>query len=487
LLQKELQLRELNISRQELQTILTYTHEGVQLVDAQGIVRYVNHAFTKITGITAKDRIGTSIFQVSPDGALARVLKTKQHVLKWRNKVQNTGVEVISNAAPIYVNDQLIGAIATFQNVTELMQLSQQLQERDDEIKDLHEQLRDVHSARYTFADIIGQSASVQEAITLAKKAAKTGSTVLITGESGTGKELFAHAIHQASSRRHQPFIVVNCAAIPETLLESELFGYEKGAFSQATRKKLGKIEMANGGTLFLDEIGDMSPALQAKLLRVLQTRQFERVGGLHTIEVNVRFIAATNRNLEQRIRDQQFREDLYYRLHVLRLEIPPLRHRLPDLPQLIEVLTKRIGRRIGVGPKRLSAEAAAMLSDYHWPGNIRELENFLERVMNESTTDYIPDSLVYQHLQRLVLPAGSGAAADSAKQRNINPLPETDTVPLKMLERQAIMHALARYGTSVIGKKRAARALGISLATLYNKLKDHRLNEEKGERHADR
>jgi PAS domain S-box-containing protein len=296
-------LRELHVSRQEMQTILTYSHEGVQLVDAQGIVRYVNPAFTKITGIAADQRVGRNIFEVSPQGALAKTLQSRKPVLQWRNKVKGTTVEVISNAAPFYVDGKMAGAVTTFQNITEMLELSQRLQERDSEIMQLHAQLQEVHSARYSFDDIIGESPAIREAIALAKKAAETSSTILITGESGTGKELFAHAIHGASNPQ-KPFVAVNCAAIPETLLESELFGHEKGAFTHAAQKKLGKVEVAHGGTLFLDEIGDMSPSLQAKLLRVLQSKQLERVGGIKPINVQVRIMAATNRNLEQMVQE---------------------------------------------------------------------------------------------------------------------------------------------------------------------------------------
>lgn len=480
LLENEQRLQQLLTSREELQTILTYSHEGVQLVDADGIIRYVNPAFTKITKIPAEERIGRSIFEVSPDGALAQTLRTKAPVLQWRNRVEGSGVEVISNAAPIYSEGKLTGAVTTFQNITELLDLSRKLQQRDKEIAQLHMQIRDAHPARFSFSDIVAESEAIQEVIHMAKTAAKTGSTVLITGESGTGKELFAHAIHQASERRLMPFVIVNCAAIPETLLESELFGHEKGAFTQATHMKRGKLELANGGTLFLDEIGDMSPPLQAKLLRFLQTRRFERIGGLHPIEVDVRIIAATNRKLEQLIATNTFREDLYYRLNVIRLEIPPLRKRLQDLAPLASVLMERIGRRIGVQTRGISNKAIAMLAEYHWPGNIRELENVLERLMNESQSGVIPDSLVLHHIRRLT------CSQPVTEEAGLSDFREQVVTPLRLLEKRAILQALQYFGSTVEGKKRAASALGISLATLYNKLRDYQIPTEKEDSRAE-
>ncbi len=472
LVEKTLDLTALSKSEQLFQTISKYSHEGIQFVDAQGIVQYVNPSFSRITNVSPEERIGKSIFDVSPNGALAQVLKTRAPVIGWKSTSHGSNVETISNAAPITVEGEFRGAVTTFQDITEIKHLSMQLQQRDVEISSLHDHLRQVHIPRYTFQDIIGESKSIQRTIEIAKKAARTRSTVLITGESGTGKELFAHAIHASSSFHQKPFVAVNCAAIPASLLESELFGYEKGAFTHATKQKIGKIELANEGTLFLDEVGDMSPQLQAKLLRVLQSKEFERVGGLATIKVNVRIIAATNHNLQQLVEEGAFREDLYYRLHVIRLETPPLRDRIQDLPALVQALMDRISSRLGLSPMALTNKGTGLLSDYHWPGNIRELENVLERLMNESTSSVIPDSLVRMHMNKLL---GTLAASQQAGQAAPS---GTDILPLRVMEREHINRALSTYGTSLAGKKKAANSLGISIATLYNKIKEYRLQE---------
>ncbi|MED4583160.1 sigma-54 interaction domain-containing protein [Brevibacillus choshinensis] len=469
---KTLALQELSENEQLFQTISKYSHEGIQFVDAEGIVQYVNPSFSRITNVFPEERIGKSIFDVSPNGALVQVLKKKAPVIGWKSTSQGSNVETISNAAPIFVEGELRGAVTTFQDITEIKHLSMQLQERDQEISSLYDHLSHVHIPHYSFQDIIGESNIIQRTIEVAKKAARTRSTVLITGESGTGKELFAHAIHASSAFHQKPFVAVNCAAIPATLLESELFGFEKGAFTHATKQKIGKVELANEGTLFLDEIGDMSPPLQAKLLRVLQSKEFERVGGLQTIKVNVRVIAATNRQLQNLVEEGKFREDLYYRLHVIRLETPPLRERIQDLPFLVQVLMDRISRRIGLSPMTLTNKGTGLLTDYHWPGNIRELENFLERLMNESTSSVIPDSLVRLHMSKLL-----GTSTPFKGERQVI-LSSSDILPLRVIERDQISKALAHFGTSLEGKKQAANCLGISIATLYNKIREYRLND---------
>lgn len=465
-----LELQSSSKDKQLFQTIFKYSHEGIQLVDASGIIQYVNPSFSRITNIPPEERLGKSIYEVSPDGALVQVLQTKTPVIGWKSTGHGSVVEAISNAAPIFVEGTLVGAVTTFQDITEIKHLSLQLRDREQKISDLHDQLSHAHAPSYSFRDIIGESQSIAKTVETARKAARTRSTVLITGESGTGKELFAHSIHAESPFHQMPFVVVNCAAIPAELLESELFGYEKGAFTHAIKQKIGKFELANEGTLFLDEIGDMSIHLQAKLLRVLQSKEIERIGGLKTIKVNVRVIAATNRHLLDLVSEGKFREDLYYRLNVVRLEIPPLQRRIEDLPALVQILMKRISRRTGLNPMTLTNKGSAFLADHHWPGNIRELENFLERLMNESSASVIPDSLVHLHISKLL---GTTPVQTEA-------LPSADTgtpiLPLRTLEREHIRKALELFGTTLDGKKKAARSLGISVATLYNKIKTYHL-----------
>lgn len=273
-----------------------------------------------------------------------------------------------------------------------------------------------------------------------------------------------AHSIHTESNFNEQPFVTVNCAAIPEGLLESELFGYEKGAFTHALKQKAGKIELADGGTLFLDEIGDMELSLQAKMLRVLQEKEFERIGGLKKIHVDFRIIAATNADLEKLVSEGKFREDLYYRFNVIRLEAPPLRKRKKDIPLLVQKLLNRIGQKIGFNPMELTETRISYLLEHEWPGNIRELENFLERLMNESTSSVIPDSLVKKHMQR---------TQAASLRRNDKNSKTPSLLTLKEMEKDYIQQTLDYYGNTVEGKQKTADTLGISISTLYNKIRE--------------
>ena len=278
---------------------------------------------------------------------------------------------------------------------------------------------------------------------------------MLITGESGTGKELFAHAIHGRSHRATAPFIRVNCPAIPSTLLESELFGYEKGAFTGAQKSKPGKFELAQSGSIFLDEIGDLDIVLQAKLLRVLQEHEIERLGSTKTIRLDVRVIAATNQELMDQIHQGRFRKDLYYRLNVIHIQIPPLRQRRSDIPLLLEWMLKKNDR--SGPPCSISKSALKVFLDYDWPGNVRELESTVERLLL-----YREDSVISQK-----------DALYALGDRDISPSPaDFDGMSLAQMESMMIQRALVRHGASLEGKKQAAKELGISLSTLYEKLR---------------
>nr|WP_202820124.1 sigma 54-interacting transcriptional regulator [Calderihabitans maritimus] len=460
ILQEKEQLLETKKLKGELSAILNSVQEAIEVADNNGVIKYVNPAFTRVTGIPEANRIGKNIFEVSPHGALAQCLTTQQKVVGHRTKVGGSGVEVISNAAPIVVDGEIEGAVVVFQPITDILKLMEELQKSNTIIENLYASIGQITGSKYTFDDLIGVSKSFKATLEMAKKAAKSDSTVLIIGESGTGKELYAHAIHHASNRRNKPFIKVNCAAIPESLLESEFFGHEKGAFTGAVRTKLGKFELANGGTLFLDEIGDMNLFLQAKLLRVLQDMEFERVGGTQTIKVDVRVVAATNRDLKALVRKGAFREDLYYRLNVVELYIPPLRERKEDIPPLIEHLIVKFNRKLGKRVRGISPEAIQLLVNYHWPGNVRELENVIERAMVTAEDDI----LSHKHLSQYI---GQFETLGSTQY--------VEVMPLDKMEQLMLKAALARYGESLEGKKKAAQALNISLATLYNKLKKYK------------
>ncbi len=317
--------------------------------------------------------------------------------------------------------------------------------------------LRKRLNRHYHHHDVITKSVRMQEILALASEISSLRSTVLIRGESGTGKELVARAIHYSGDRAPKPFITVSCAALTETLLESELFGYEKGAFTGAGNQTRGKFELAQSGTIFLDEIGDISPKLQADLLRVLQERCFYRVGGGEEVRVDARVIAATNKDLEQLVKDGKFRDDLYYRLNVIEIRIPPLRDRREDIPLLAEHFAEHIAHELGKEAPAVSAGALKVLMDYDWPGNVRELENAIERAIITSHNGTLQES-DFSSLQRNAGPNGAWQVPD---------------VPLAELERQAIMAALERKSGNV---KEAAAALGIDRSTLYDKLKRYEI-----------
>ncbi len=324
------------------------------------------------------------------------------------------------------------------------------------------------------YGEIIGKSRAMRQVFSLIEKVADTDSTILILGESGTGKELVARAIHQASHRREGPFIPVNCGAIPEELLESELFGHEKGAFTGAIKTRVGRFELAHGGTIFLDEVSEMSPKLQVKLLRVLQERTFERVGGTRSIQVDIRVIAATNRDLEKEVREGRFREDLYYRLNVIPIKLPPLRERREDIPLLIEHFLKRFAKRKNREVMSISKEALECLMRHDWPGNVRELENVIERMVILSngetlTLEDVPEYILGQ--------AGSSPLVNvddfDIPEEGIN-LPRM----VSEFEKRLILKALEKTGWV---KNRAAKLLNINRTTLIEKMKKQKIMNPPG------
>ncbi|HJZ87221.1 MAG TPA: sigma-54 dependent transcriptional regulator [Polyangia bacterium] len=324
-----------------------------------------------------------------------------------------------------------------------------------------NEYLRGEESARY--GDLVGGSLAMQQVFQTLSKVAPTDSSVLVCGESGTGKELVARAIHQRSRRVHGPFIKVNCGALTETLLESELFGHEKGSFTGAVKRKLGRFELADGGTLFLDEIGDISPAVQLKLLRVLQEKEFERVGGETTLKVDVRVVSATNKDLKAEVAANRFREDLYYRLHVVPITIPPLRERRDDIVLLSGHFIAKLGPRTNPRVRSIDDEALARLLAYRWPGNVRELENALEQALVFADGDAIGVAALPPFLK------GESGEGKLEIPRGEMSLPEI----LEDLERQLILKA---YEKAKGVKTETARLLGIKTSALYYKLEKYKI-----------
>jgi DNA-binding NtrC family response regulator len=329
-------------------------------------------------------------------------------------------------------------------------------------LKRENRQLKKQLHRRYGFANMVGDSEAITRVFDLIRKVADTDSTVLILGESGTGKELIAHAIHYNSSRRDGPLIPVNCAAIPEELLESELFGHERGAFTHAIRTRIGRFELAHGGTIFLDEISEMSPSLQVKILRVLQDHAFERIGAVKTIRADIRVIAATNRDLEEMVTQGKFREDLFYRLNVIPIKVPPLRDRVGDVPLLVHHFSQEFSRSKKKPLKRLSSGAMEILRQYPWPGNVRELENLIERLAILTEGDVVEITDLPEKFQNLALAAPS-APSDFPDQG----VHFTDAV--QTFERHLILKALEKCNWV---KSRAAQLLHLNRTTLLEKMK---------------
>lgn len=461
LLTESEQLKVVENLRGELLAVLNSVQEAIEVADNDGTIKYVNAAFSNITGINREDRIGKNIFDVSPNGALAQCLLNRLPVTGYRTYVGGSPAEVISNAAPVTVDGHTQGAVVVFQPITDILKLMEELQKSNLIIENLYAKLDQITESKYTFSDLVGSSKFFNATVDLAKKAAKSEAPVLIIGESGTGKEIYAHAIHNAGSKRHKPFVKFGCTTIPESLLETELFGYEKGAFAGAIKTKIGKIELANNGTLFLHEISEMNLFLQAKLVRVMKDMQFERVGGTRPQKINLRIIASSNRDIKQLIRKGLFREDLYYLLSILEINIPSLRQRKEDVLALATHFIKRLNRKLGKYIKGIAPEANQLLLNYDWPGNARELENILERIMVLTDDDYI----TYRQL------------APYLGQEDLESNFFSEVMPIDKAEQILLKAALARYGDSLEGKKKAAQALNISLATLYNKLKKYKAN----------
>lgn len=451
-----------------LSAIINSTQDAISVVDENGLGILINPAYTRLTGLTAEDVIGKppTVDIAVGDSMHMQVLKTGEAVQNVSMKVGPKGREVLVNVAPIHVRGEIRGSVGVIHDVSEIRKLSEELEGARRLIRHLE--------AKYTFNDIIGESPAIKEAIDQAQRAAWTPATVMLRGESGTGKELFAHAIHQASSRLKGQFIRVNCAALTDNLLESELFGYVDGAFTGAKRGgKIGLFEEANKGTLFLDEIGGISLKLQSKLLRVLQEKELIKVGDNKPVMVDVRVIAATNLNLEEEVREGRFREDLYYRLNVIPIIIPPLRDRRSDLPLLIYHLIRKFNQDYGRCVEKIGKSALAVLNHYDWPGNVRELENVLGRAIINMR---IGETVIAEgHLPPLrTIPSRTLPMEERvmAQERQNALIPSDLSLGLEALqqkwEKEMILQALVQSGGN---KTKAAQLLKISIRNLYYKL----------------
>lgn len=449
-----------------LQAIIHSSDEAISVVDKNGNGLLINPAYTRLTGLTPDDILGKpATVDISEGESMhMQVLKTKKPVRGVPMKLGPKRKDVVVNVAPVMVDGELKGSVGVIHDVSEFKRLTEELEKAHRIIRTLE--------AKYSFADIIGYSEPMRASIEQAKKAALTPATVLLRGESGTGKELFAHAIHNASERKYKQFIRVNCAAISESLLESELFGYEEGAFTGARRGgKRGLFEEASGGTIFLDEIGELSMSMQVMLLRVLQEREVVRVGGTKPIPIDVRIITATHVNLETAISAGKFREDLYYRLHVVPIHIPPLRQRLEDIKPLAMHLVRKNNLEYGRNVEEIDDETLQLLLSYHWPGNVRELENVLGRAMIHMRIN--ERIILPEHLP----PLERRLTAASSEIRSIaSATGKTLKEAVEEAEREHILRELAAAGGN---RTLAAKRLDISIRSLYYKLEKLGISEE--------
>ena len=453
------QVSDLWKARSLLEAIIEATEDAISVADDKGNTIIVNSAYTRITGLPKEAVLNKSVTVDIADGESMhmKVLQSGKPVHNVRMKVGPARKEVIVNVAPIFIDGKISGSVGVVQDISGIISLTEELSQAKKLLRHL--------KARYTCLDIMGNSPAMLRAKEQARMAAETPATVILRGDSGTGKELFAHAIHNASSRRKGQFVRVNCAALTESLLESELFGYEEGAFTGALKGgEKGLFEEANGGTIFLDEIGDISLSLQSKLLRVLQEKEIVRVGGTTPFTVDVRVITATNANLEKKVESGAFREDLYYRLNVFPIQIPALREHKEDIKPLAEHIIYKLNQEFGREVQRISDSAVQHLFDYDWPGNVRELENVLGRAM---ITMRPQDTIMeLEHLP--LLPCDRISSP---------PLPSVEVQPLEKVLNEAERNTVVRALKETKGNRtKAANLLGISMRSLFYKIEKHGL-----------
>jgi transcriptional regulator with PAS, ATPase and Fis domain len=463
-------LQEISMYKSVLEQILENAYEGVVVTDATGKIIMLNNAYANYLGIDAQAAIGKHVTEVIDN---TRVHTVVQSGVAEFGKLQRIGShKAVVTRLPIMFNQEIVAGVGIvhYRELQDMKELLDKLNSLETELAQIKQEYGGQRVTHYTIQDIVGESLQVIALKKQIRKAADSNSTVLILGENGTGKELVAHAIHFLSARSHKPFVRINCAAIPADILESELFGYVGGAFTGSNRGgKKGKIEMADGGTLFLDEIGDMSFPMQAKLLRFLQEKEIERLGENKVRQIDVRVLAATNQNLPEQIRNKQFREDLYYRLQVLQLDVPPLRDRQQDIALLVGFFVEKFNRIFGKKIQTIAPAVSDILHCYHWPGNVRQLENVLERAFNMVEAEEILPEHLPAYLWELRKPQET-TEGDIATRLDFS----ANLANAKQnLERHQIMEVLARTRGN---KSEAAKLLGITRTTLYQKLQKYKL-----------
>ena len=441
--------KELEQTAQLHSTIVNKVSDGLLMIDGKGVVTFINPTGAKILNINPAEALGKHISTlVDFRPVVLKVLETGQGYTdkEFLIETKRGNLHFIKTAIPLKNSKgELEGVIDIFREIKRIRQLVTKMVGA---------------TAQFTFEDIVGNSPAMKECVRLAKIAANSAATVLIQGESGTGKELIAQAIHNSSLRADGPFVAINCGAIPRNLVESELFGYEDGAFTGAKQGgRPGKFELAHGGTIFLDEIGEMPLDIQVKLLRVLQEKRLTRVGGQRYLDIDVRVIAATNRDVAREVREGNFRHDLYYRLNVLSIVVPPLRERLEDIPPLIDYLLKKMCQQLDVGDKVFSRQAIERIMSYEWPGNVRELENVVERAVNICENAVIGVEYLPRTMSEKTVPVRWGPLS------------------LRDAEKKIIQETLAKTRGNI---SQTAKLLGIGRNTLYSKMKEYSIDGAK-------
>jgi len=447
-----------------IQALLDSPYEGLLVVDRNGTVRYFSKSSEEVFGIPQNKALGKHVTEIFKNSRLHIVAKTGK--AEFGDVVKVKDFERVVARFPLMKDGKVIGAAgkSILYSPQKLERLYLKIKALERKVESYKGNLCDLLAAKYSFEDIIGDSQPIKEAKKLALKAAQTSSPVLIVGETGTGKELFAHAIHSASIRRSFPFVKINCAAIPKELFESELFGYEDGAFTGAKiGGKLGKFELAHGGTIFLDEISELPLTTQAKLLRVLQEKELDKLGGREPVRVDFRLIVATNKELEESIEKGEFKKDLYYRLNVVNLRLPPFRNIKEDIPYIAHFLMTKICKQLRRKVKVFSDETIKIFTEYNWPGNFRELENVIETLVNVCEEDVILPSHIPPEMIKAAILKQDGKIKITGVLERV----------MKEAEKEAVVKAL-NYGKN--NKVKAARLLGIHRSHLYYIMKKHNM-----------
>lgn len=447
-----------NIDKEMLKSIIDCIYEAICGIDENGIVTVWNKSAEKLYDISYEEIIGQDINKVFPDAIVDTVRKTGTIVEnKYHSPRENS--YILSNSMPLFVNGVFKGAVSSDRDFAEVRKLYSELENANSKLFFLRNELKKFSGS---FGNMIGKSPIILRKIDMARQIASADTSVMVTGESGTGKEVFARGIHELSGRKGL-FVPVNCSAIPSELFESEFFGYCQGAFTGANRKgKMGIFELSNGGTVFLDEIADIPFHMQAKLLRVLQEREIIRLGGEKTIKLNLRVVSATNRDLKKMVEENKFREDLYYRLNVIDINLPPLREREGDIPILIDHFIKEFSLKNLKTINEVSREVVKILNEYEWPGNIRELMNVLEYMVVTNNTGVIQKSSIPDYI-----------LSKAQENESLKEYPLDLTKAIKELELGNIKKALKICNNN---KSKAAKLLNIPRGTLYHKIDQYKI-----------